>query len=158
MASNAETVRATREQLLLRLLFRTTQTMNGEMADRIRGRGYADFQPSFTALLANLDTEGTRVGALARRMRTSRQAASQLLQALEERGYVERVADPGDRRAVIARHTATGRRLLLNAIEVMLGIEDEYAVILGKDGLARLKRLLKRLADNTDPTGSLGLD
>jgi DNA-binding MarR family transcriptional regulator len=155
MDFDAVTVRTAREGLLLRLLFRTTHTMNVEMTDRIRARGFADFQPSFTALLAHVDTEGTRITAIARRMGTSRQAASQLLQAIEARGYVERVPDPSDGRGVIVRHTASGRRILLTAIEVMRSIEKEYELILGPEGLTRLKRLLKRLLAETDPGGAL---
>lgn len=158
MEFDAAKVRAEREGLLLRLLLRATHTMNTEMADRIRARGFADFQPSFTALLVHIDTEGTRVTTIAQRMGTSRQAVSQLLQAIEARGYIERVADPADRRAVIARHTASGRRILLTAIEVMKAIEDEYATMIGADRLARLKRLLRRLLVGTDPRGALGLE
>jgi DNA-binding MarR family transcriptional regulator len=158
MTFDAAAVRATREQLLLRLLFRTTHAMNADTAGRIRARGFPDFQPSFTALLAHVDTEGTRVGTIAARMGTSRQAVSQLLTAIEAHGYIERIPDPDDRRAVIARHTPAGRRILLAAIEVMLAIEAEYRAILGADGLARLKRLLRRLLAETDPTGALGTD
>lgn len=158
MTFDVEGVRTQREDMLLRLLIRASHTMNRDMAERIRARGFPDFQPSFTALLGHLDTEGTRIGTLAQRMGTSRQAASQLLTAIEERGYVERIPDPEDKRAVIARHTANGRRILLTAIEVMLSIEDEYRAILGEDGLARLKRLLKRLLADTDPKGALGLE
>ena len=64
---DAEEVRATRERLLLRLLFRATHAMNADMAERIRARGFPDFQPSFTALLAHVDTEGTRIGTIAAR-------------------------------------------------------------------------------------------
>ncbi len=156
MNFDAAEVRAVREGLLLRLLFRATHTMNAEMADRIRALGFPDFQPSFTALLAHVDTEGTRVTAIAERMGTSRQAASQMLQAIEARGYIERVPDPRDGRAVIARHTESGRRILLAAIEVMQSIEGDYETVLGADGLARLKRLLARLLAGTDPGGALG--
>jgi DNA-binding MarR family transcriptional regulator len=155
MNFDAAAVRATREGLLLRLLFRTTHSMNAEVADRVRARGY-DFQSSFTALLAHVDTEGTGISEIAKRMGTSRQAASQLLQAIEARGYVERVPDPRDGRAVIVRHTASGRQILLSAIEVMQSIEQEYETILGADGLGRLKRLLSRLLAKTDPAGGLG--
>jgi DNA-binding MarR family transcriptional regulator len=158
MTFDPESVRSERERMLLRLLFRATHTMNSAMAERIRARGFPDFQPSFTQLLAHIDTEGTRIGAIARRLGTTRQATSQLLQEIEARGYVERVPDPDDGRAVIARHTASGRRILLTAIEVMLGIEEEYSAILGRDGLLRLKRLLKRLLDKADPSGALGRD
>jgi DNA-binding MarR family transcriptional regulator len=155
MAFDPESVRAQREGLLLRLLFRTTDAMNRTMAKRIRACGYPDFQPSFTGVLAHIDTEGTRIGTVANRMGVSRQAASQRLQEIEALGLIERVADPKDGRAVIARHTPAGRRILLTAIEVMLGIEDEYQAIIGRDGLARLKRLLTRLAEEIDPAGAL---
>ena len=159
--SDVESLRATRERMLLRLLIRATHTMNAELGKRIRARGFSDFQPSFTALLGHLDTEGTRISALARRMGTSRQAVSQLLQQIEARGYVERIPDPHDKRAVIARHTHSGRRLLKAAIETMIAIESEYESALGRDGLPRLKDLLKRLldqVDQVDPVGELGLE
>ena len=158
MTFDADAVRAKREDMLLRLLLRATHTMNSDMAERIRTRGFPNFQPSFTALLGHIDTEGTRIGTLAARIGTSRQAASQLLTAIEARGYVERVPDPDDKRAVIVRHTPAGRRILLAAIDVMLSIEAEYAAILGADGLVRLKRLLKRLLADIDPKGALGVD
>ena len=156
MTFDAARVRATREELLLRLLFRATQSMNGDMADRIRGCGFRDFQPSFTALLANVDTEGTRIVTIAKRIGTSRQAASKLLQAIEARGYIECVSDPDDGRAVIVRHTANGKKLLLAAVDVMQSIEREYEGLLGADGLKRLKHLLRRLLADTDPGGVLG--
>lgn len=155
---NVESLRATRERMLLRLLVRATDTMNAEMTRRVRARGYADFQRSFTTLLGHLDTEGTRISALARRMGTSRQAASQLLRQIEERGYIERIPDPDDKRAVIARHTPKGRKLLATAIEATVAIEAEYASLLGQNGLVRLRQLLKRLLDRIDPEGELGLD
>jgi DNA-binding MarR family transcriptional regulator len=156
MAFDPALVRAQRETLLLRLLFRTTDTMNRTMTERIRARGYANFQSSFTGILAHIDTEGTRVSTIAQRMGVTRQAASQGLREIETLGYIERITDPSDRRAVIARHTPAGRLILLTAIEVMLGIEDEYERILGADGLKRLKRLLTRLVEDADPAGALG--
>jgi DNA-binding MarR family transcriptional regulator len=148
-------VRARREKLLLRLLFRATETMNATMADRIRERGFPGFQPSFTATLVQVDTEGTRIGRIAERLHVTRQAASQMIREIERRGFIERIPDPGDARAVIVRHTAAGRQILRTAIEVMLGIEKEYAEILGADGLAQLIDLLGALMKATDPGGAL---
>jgi hypothetical protein len=75
---NAASFRARREQVLLRLFLRITRVMTLETVERVRALGITQMQPSFPWLLGNLDTEGTRIGALARRMGTSRQAASQL--------------------------------------------------------------------------------
>src|ERR1700730_12735897 len=108
MTFDPAAVRATREHLLLRLLFRATHAMNADMAERIRARGFPDFQPSFTALLAHVDTEGTRMAPVPPRMGTPPRGASQLLMEIGAGGYVERIPDPNDRRAVVARHTPAG--------------------------------------------------
>ena len=57
-----------------------------------------------------------------------------------------------------AAHTPRGRKIPKTAIDAMLAIENEYAATLGKDGITRLKQLLKRLPDEIDPGGKLGLD
>jgi len=149
-------VRARREQMLLRMLFRATHTFNAEMTRRVRARGWEGFQPSFTALLGHVDTEGTTITTLAERTGTSRQAVSQLAHAIEREGLVERRPNPEDGRSVVIRHTAAGRRILLDAIEVMEEIEAEYAVGIGPRRLAELKRLLAQLLAEIDPSGRLG--
>ena len=141
--------------MLLRLLFRMTHAMNAEMAARLRARGYEDFQPTFTALLAHIDTDGTTISTLARRVGTSRQAVSQLVQAIEEAGLVERSPNPVDGRSVVVRHTDAGRKILLDALDVMSSIEADYAALTGEADLAELKRLLARLLAGIDPQGAL---
>ncbi|MDX6377336.1 MAG: hypothetical protein QOE98_1639, partial [Gaiellaceae bacterium] len=122
----------------------------------IRARGYDGFQPSFTALLAHIDTEGTTISDLARRTGTSRQAVSQLVQSIEDAGLVARHANPADGRSVVVRHTEAGRQILLDALDVMAAIEEDYAATLGDDDLAALKGLLARLLVQIDPGGGLG--
>jgi DNA-binding MarR family transcriptional regulator len=155
MPFDAAAVRARREQMLLRLLFRSTHVMNAEMARRIRAKGYAGFQPSFTALLAHVDTEGTTISALARRIGTSRQAVSQLVQSIEEAGLLVRHPHPDDGRSIIVRHTEAGRQILLDALDVMSSIEAGYAELIGKDDVDELKRVLARLLERIDPAGDL---
>jgi len=152
---DAAEVRTRREQMLLRLLFRATHTMNAEMTRRVRARGWPRFQPSFTALLGHLDTEGTTITTLASRTGTSRQAVSQLAREIERAGLVERVANPSDGRSVVVRHTDAGRRILLDAIEVMTAIEEEYAAAAGEAEVGELKRLLAHLLGAIDPSGAL---
>jgi DNA-binding MarR family transcriptional regulator len=156
MPFEPEAVRARREQMLLRMLFRATHTFNAEMTRRVRARDWTAFQPSFTTLLGHIDTEGTTITTLAARTGTSRQAVSQLAHAIERVGLVERVPNPKDGRSVVIRHTEAGRRILLDAIEVMDEIEGEYAVDIGPRRLAELKRLLTALLDEIDPAGKLG--
>src|SRR5262245_48303138 len=117
--------------MYLRMLARMYRAMNEEVISRMNQRGHTAMNPAYTRLLGNLDTDGTRMSALTRRMGTSRQATSQLLQEIENAGYVERVPDPDDKRGVIVRFTARGRKGLATAIENMQAIESEYSAILG---------------------------
>jgi DNA-binding MarR family transcriptional regulator len=158
MNAEPDSFRARREQILLRLLLRITRAMTVETVERIRARGHREMQLSFPRLLGNLDTEGTRIGALARRMGTSRQAVSQLLKEVEAAGLVERRADPKDGRGIVIRFTPHGRKVLADAVEVMADIEADYASLIGKQGLDRLKRMLKQLLDEVDRPGAFGLD
>jgi DNA-binding MarR family transcriptional regulator len=80
-------------------------------------RGH-DLQPSHTAVIPNLPPDGLRLTVLAERLRVSVQRAGQLVQELEEAGYVEREDDPDDRRAKRVRYSARGRRLMQDVAEV----------------------------------------
>jgi len=158
MTDDTSALRSKREHMLLRLLLRITQRMSVETVRRMNARGIADMQPAFPRLLGNLDSEGTRIGALSRKMGTTRQAVAQLAKEIEKAGFVERVPDPLDGRGVIVRFTPMGRAGLACAIEVMLEIEADYSGIIGKKGLGQVKSLLAAILDVTDRQGILGMD
>src|SRR2546421_11313508 len=101
-------LRRHRETVLLRLLIRAAQMETNELAARLHAGGHRNVQSSYIGLLANVDTEGTRVVTIARRTGNTRQAASQLVKAIEAAGFLERTPDPVDRRAVLVRHTPAG--------------------------------------------------
>ncbi len=158
MSFDPAAFRARREQVLLRLLLRITRAMTSETVGRMRAAGHPEMQLSFPWLLGNLDTEGTRIGALARKMGTSRQAVSQLSTEIEKAGLVERIPDPRDRRGVIIRFTPKGRATLAHAVEIMTAIEADYAAILGGERLGGLKTALKDILDATDRPSEFGLE
>src|ERR1700736_6552802 len=83
---DTEALRAWRDQTLYRLLLRATRAETTTTLQRSHQRGYTDISLSDTNLLANLDTEGTSISALARRAGVTRQAASQQIAALERAG------------------------------------------------------------------------
>src|SRR5262249_45377605 len=146
-------LRAWRDATLYRLLFRASRAEMSEALDRLQ-RHHPRATLSYTTLLANLDTEGTTISALARRAGVTRQAASQQLGEIERAGYVKRIAAPNDARAVFVHQTAKGRALLQDAIEIVGGIEAEYAQHIGADRVAQLKSLLGELLAVVDPRGT----
>jgi DNA-binding MarR family transcriptional regulator len=70
--------------------------------------GTGPLTASHARLLDHLPPGGARVTALAESMRITKQALGQLAGQLADRGYVEIVADPSDRRAKLIRCTPRG--------------------------------------------------
>ncbi len=150
-----EQLRRHRENVLLRLLIRTSQAETSELTARLRAAGHAGVQPSYIGLLGNVDTEGTRVVTIARRMGATRQAVSQLIKAIEAAGFLERTPDPGDHRGVLVRHTPAGRALLADALTAMADIEAGYEQLIGPARMRSLKKALADIAQATDPSSAL---
>lgn len=151
-------LRAWRDQTLYRLLLRASRAETITTLERVHQRGYTDISLADTNLLANLDTEGTSISALARRAGITRQAASQQVAALEAAGYVERRPSDHDARAVIVIQTRLGRALLEDATAIVEQLEAGYAKHLGAARLKNLKESLSSLLDRIDPVGTLGRD
>jgi DNA-binding MarR family transcriptional regulator len=146
---------AYRESHLGRLFLRAHRDFSERAMHKIQRRGHPGLGPAHMGLLPHIAIEGTRVSTLAERSQISKQAAGQLVQDLEGKGYVAREVDPDDRRAVRVRFTAAGQQFLRDAWEVKQEIEAEYAVLLGEPGIAQLQALLGRLLGDA---GSDGLD
>src|SRR5215210_7263089 len=68
--------------------------------------------PQFKALLLISEEEGLRMRELARKLGGSFSNATVLVDRLVDRGLVERLADPHDRRVVLVRATEEGRQLI----------------------------------------------
>lgn len=158
MVESPDTFRSRREGNLLRELLRISRLMSDETVARMRARGITGMMPAYPRLLGNLDTEGTRIGALARKMGVTRQAAAQLAAEIEAAGFVERLPDPQDRRGVIVRFTETGRAALAAAVEVIAEIEGDYARIVGNDRLEATKATLAEILAAFDRLGAFGMD
>lgn len=150
-----EELRAHRETVFLRLLLRVSQIETMDLVERLHARGHGAVQRAHIAVLANIDTEGTRLVELARRLGVTRQAASQMVQEIERRGFLERTADPEDGRAVRVRHTLAGRTLLLDALRLMHQIEDGYADLVGSRTMDQMRRALRKIADSADGSTAL---
>jgi DNA-binding MarR family transcriptional regulator len=129
-----------------RLLLRAQRDFDAELNARLRERGYSDVRLAHSALFAHIDPGGTRSSELAKRAGMTKQGMGQLVADLEEKGYVERVEDPADRRAKLVRLTKKGRRHVRDAREIIGEIEEAYAQRLGDGRLETLRAILKDLS------------
>jgi DNA-binding MarR family transcriptional regulator len=83
------------------------------------------------------------LGQLIKELRVSKQSAGQLVDMLVLRGYIERVADPDDRRKLTVRLTERGRA----AAEVQTAAREKIdAALMEQIGAGNVLRLRRALA------------
>jgi DNA-binding MarR family transcriptional regulator len=107
-----------------------------------------DLSPSHArALRVVCERPDTRVSDLAEALRIAPRSATEVADNLQERGLVERTPDPRDRRAVILRPTAEGRRIRDEVDAARAADSRELFGRLPAADRAALARLLRTLAD-----------
>lgn len=93
-----------------------------------------------------------RLGDLAEHLRIAPRSATEVVDGLVERGLLERVADPADRRATLVRPTPEGERV---GAEVDAARAADASALFGHlaaDERADLARLLRRVVETPEPT------
>ena len=116
------------------------------IVDGVVGAGFPQ-KPSHSAVFAQIRPEGSRLTELARAANMTPQAMGELVDELEELGYLERQPDPTDRRAKLIVLTDRGRACVATGVATIQGIEERIEAILGARGHAELRRLLSRLLE-----------
>ena len=149
MNENEDIQESERASHVGRLLLHAHRDFSARASRHLAELGYANVTVAHIALLPHLERAGTRVTVLAQRAGMTKQGMGQLIQELERLGYVRREPDPADHRAALVKFTATGTRLLDDAIGVTRAIEHEYAARLGAEQLASLKRALAALTNDS---------
>ncbi|SRR6266540_2091666 len=111
---------------LIALLRRTSRLMVDEITERMEADGFPNSPPRHYPVFEGIDPEGTRLTVLAARAGITHQAMAQLVTELEERGIVERAADPSDGRARLVRLTDPGRERVRGALRHIDAIEEKW--------------------------------
>jgi DNA-binding MarR family transcriptional regulator len=120
-----------------------------ELAASLAERGYDDVRPGHGAVFLHVERRtGTRLGELARRAGIAKQSMMQVVDDLETRGYVRRVADPTDARATLVRLTAEGRRCATEFRRAVQVLETRTRRRLGARADEALRSALAVLADD----------
>jgi DNA-binding MarR family transcriptional regulator len=126
--------------------------LNGLVVPRLVERGFADVRPAHNAVFQYLDGTGTTVSALAERAAMTKQAMGELVSHLEQRGYVDRIPDPNDRRAKLVRPTAKGREVYAVVRELIPELEQRLAETIGPDRVRQLRRDLQTIRETFGST------
>lgn len=129
------------------------RAFNRHLIESIQAAGYPDVRVAHSAVIPNLDPEGTRIVDLAARAGITKQSMGELVDDLERKGYVERRPDPADRRAKMVVLTDKGRRQSRAALRAIGRMERDYRARLGDERFEDLLAALDELAA-PDPGGN----
>jgi DNA-binding MarR family transcriptional regulator len=120
------------------------------VVEGLQERGYAELRSTHTTLLSNLPLAGGTVSQAADRAGISKQAMGRPAVELESAGYLRVLADPSDGRVRRLELTKTGRKLMLDSLDVMADLERRYAELISSDALRATLDGLAAFSDATD--------
>jgi DNA-binding MarR family transcriptional regulator len=136
-------------QLLVRLL----QHFRADVFELAQASGYGDLRPVHLQVFGNLRGEGVRLTVLAERAQLSLSAMAELVDDLQQLGYLERVPDPTDGRARLIQPTDRGRAALLLAGARVAEIESRWGAVVGAARFDTTLRTLQELLTALDAPG-----
>ena len=99
------------------------------------------------ALMVICGRDGVRLSDLAEGLRIAPRSATEVADALQERGLIERSPDPGDRRAVLLRATDAGRAVRDEIAAARAADSARFYGRLPAADRTELARILRALAD-----------
>lgn len=128
------------------LLAIPTQVIGRRVAAAVVEHGFTDYRPTYQPVFQWCRPEGSRLTELAERVGVTKQSMGEIIDVLEQRGYVERVSDPTDGRAILIRRTPRGWEVNRIARQVVEQVQQEWAQALGQERFTSLIDTLRQLA------------
>ncbi len=113
--------------------------------------GYGDIRPTHGCVFRFVHEDGMRLTELAALAGMTKQSIGEIVDDLGERGYVERVPDPADRRAKLIRLTAKGEEAQASALGIFAALEKRLGKRYGRERLADLRALLEEIVTAEAP-------
>ena len=117
-----------------------------EFHSRLRDAGYATIRQGHGCVFRFIHEGGSRLTELADSAGLSKQAVGEVVDDLEQLGYVERAQDPQDGRAKVIRLTEQGADAQRTALGIFADIERDVAERYGADRVAMMRELLEEIA------------
>jgi DNA-binding MarR family transcriptional regulator len=135
---------------LARLLAVGYRSLIDGLHEQLRAKGWDDVRPAFGFVLLAARDAPTTVRDVAVLMGTTKQAASKLLDAMEDAGYVRRGVDRTDGRQRPVTLTKLGARLLRQVEDIYTTLEAAWAELIGEASVERLRRDLTKVLSGPD--------
>jgi DNA-binding MarR family transcriptional regulator len=116
-----------------------------DLHERLAERGWNDVRPPYGFVLLAARERSTTAAELATLLGISKQATSQLLDAMSSANYVRREPSAVDARQRAVVLTARGRELLAAVEAVYQELDDEWAEIIGRSALESLRTAITQV-------------
>jgi len=116
--------------------------------EELARRGYKDARPVHDFAMRAIVAGAENASELGRRLSVSKQAASKTIALLEERGYVEVISDPTDKRCKRLQVTKRGHAVLKAGEEIFDELRTRW---MRQIGAAELKAIEKHLSKLIGP-------
>ena len=126
----------------------TAEMLRKECDLLLRPLGQSESQFHILSILLRNDAPGLPQVALSRMLLVHRSNVTGLLERMEKRKWISRVADPEDGRIKLVALTPAGRKLALTADEAYQSCIEHIMTYLPSEELNRLNSLLKQLRRN----------
>jgi DNA-binding MarR family transcriptional regulator len=127
------------------------QDLRMRVTAALRASGFPDYRSTYRSIFMWTRAEGSRITELAELAQITQQSMSELVAELERRGYVERIPDPMDRRAVLVRRTERGWRVNAISRQAVAEAQAEWEAQLGAAEYAHLLAALRHIVTLIDP-------
>jgi DNA-binding MarR family transcriptional regulator len=133
------------------LLYIPYRWLENRVINALTEAGFTDITTAQMKIVQRIGPNGTRLTELAAQAQVTKQTAGFLVNQLEKAGWVERVADPADKRARLVRLTPRGEKAIPVATAAVAEVEAEWTAYLGEQRMADLRQILTDLRTITDP-------
>jgi DNA-binding MarR family transcriptional regulator len=136
-------------QLLVRLL----REFRDDLAHPRAASDFGDIRDPHLQIFGNIRVGGVRLTELAAGAQLSLAATSELVNDLQDLGYLTRRADPVDGRAKLIDLTPRGQSLMSFAGDNVADIESRWSALVGEGAFTQMCATMQRLLDNLQPDG-----
>jgi DNA-binding MarR family transcriptional regulator len=129
------------------LLRHSRSTYGSAMRHALEEAGYEDIPKNGMYVIGGMamGADGLPLGQLVKELGVSKQAAGQLVDMLVLRGYIDRAADPNDRRKLTVTLTERGRAAAAIQKEVVKKIDADLATRVSQEEILCARRVLAAL-------------
>jgi len=135
---------------LARLLAIAYRQLIDGLHTRLPAAGFTDVRPSYGFVLLAVRNRPTTIVDLATLLGVTKQAASKLVGAMDDAGYVQRTTDATDARAKNIALAPRGVKLLKAVESIYSDLESEWAATIGEPAVSRMRRDLSRVLGVAD--------